>query len=332
MGRIDRSARVYDIKYVVAEAIGIVSRVTREVPGWDEALEAGRAAGYSVYEAIGTGQTLETLPEDVAAALVGVVISNEPCTREVLARMPSLRCVSCIGTGLDHVDLDAASERDVRVTSGDGANADAVADHTMAMLLTLVRGLGAAQQRLHDGQGWQPWPPVIPRDLRETTVALLGFGKIGQAVASRLVPFGATLAYHDPYLAETPAGSPAAPLGFEELLDKADVLSVHVPLTDETRGLVGRRELERLRRGAIVLNLSRGGIVDEGAALDLLKVGHLDGLGLDVFEQEGAGAVPPPRHPRLVATPHMGGISTRIARETRVAAVKRLVATLAETA
>lgn len=310
------------------ELIAIVSRVTREVPGWDEALDAGRAAGYRVFEAIGTGMTLETLPDEVAGEVVGIVISNEPCTREVLERLPALRSISCIGTGLDHVDLDAAAARGITVTSGQGANAEAVADHTLAMLLGLVRGLGLAQERVHAGKGWSPWPPVIPRDLKEITVGLLGFGKIGQAVARRVGVFGARVAYHDPYLPNPPAELAAASLGFDELLDQADVLSVHVPLSEATRGLVGPAQLARLRTGAILLNLSRGGIVDEAAALDALHSGRLGGLGLDVFEHEGSDAEPPARHPRLVVTPHMGGISDRVARETRVAAVERLVGTL----
>ena len=166
---------MHDIKSnMPEELIAIVSRVTRSVPGWDEALASGRAAGYRVYEAIGTGMTLETLPDEVASDVVGVVISNEPCTIEILGRLPALRSISCIGTGLDHVDLDAAAARGIKVTSGEGANAEAVADHTLAMLLALVRGLGVAQSRLLAGEGWNPWPPVIPRDLRELTVGLLG--------------------------------------------------------------------------------------------------------------------------------------------------------------
>ena len=321
---------MHDIKSTMNdELIAIVSRVSRGVPGWDEALATGREAGYRVYEAIGTGVTLETLPSEIAADAVGVVISNEPCTAAVLDRMPALRSVSCIGTGLDHVDLDAAAARGVEVTSGQGANAEAVADHTLAMLLALTRGLGFAQERIYAGEGWSPWPPVIPHDLRETTVGLLGFGKIGQAVAARVRAFGSSVAYHDPLVPAPPDGLAARSVGFDELFDVADVLSVHVPLMDATRGLVGAAQLARLRQGAILLNLSRGGIVDERAALAALEDGRLAGLGLDVFEREGVGSPPPPRHPRLVVTPHMGGISDRVARETRVAAVNRLVDTLA---
>lgn len=312
----------------MGELIGIVSRVSRAVPGWDEAITEGQRAGYRVFDAIGVGTTLADLPDDVAQELVGVVISNEPCTDEVLERLPALRAVSCIGTGLDHVDLDAAAVRGIDVTSGQGANADAVADHTLAMLLGLVRGLGVAREAVLGGDGWAAWPPVIPRDFKELTVGIVGLGNIGRGVAARVSAFGSKVVYHDPYLAQEPAAAESSSRTLDELLDEADVLTLHVPLTTETRGMIGERELRRLKRGAVVLNLSRGGIVDEQAAFAALADGHLGGLGLDVFEQEGRGAPAPPEHPRLIVTPHMGGISDRIARETRVAAVKRLLTSL----
>jgi phosphoglycerate dehydrogenase-like enzyme len=311
------------------ELIGIVSRVTRAVPGWDEAIAEGKRGGYRVFDAIGVGMTLADLPLDVARELVGVVISTEPCTADVLERLPALRAVSCIGTGLDHVDLDATAARGIDVTSGLGANAEAVADHTLAMLLYLVRGLGVAREVVLSGHGWDSWPPVIPRDLKEITVGIIGLGNIGRAVAARISAFGSTVVYHDPYLASPPPDVTAASQrSLDQLLDDADVVTIHVPLTDETRGLLGEAEIRRLKRGAIVLNLSRGGILDERAAFAALEEGHLGGVGLDVFEQEGRGAPAPPEHPRFVASPHMGGISDRIARETRVAAVKRLLASL----
>jgi D-3-phosphoglycerate dehydrogenase / 2-oxoglutarate reductase len=312
----------------MSELIGIVSRVSRAVPGWDEAIAEGQRGGYRVFDAIGVGTVLGDVPADVAGELVGVVISNEPCSAEVLDRLPSLRAVSCIGTGLDHVDLDAAAGRGIAVTSGLGANAEAVADHTMAMLLSLVRGLGVARETVLAGQGWDAWPPIIPRDFKELTVGIVGLGNIGRAVAARLAGFGSNVVYHDPYVEQPPKDTEDASRTLDELLDEADVVTVHVPLNDDTRGLIGERELRRLKNGAIVLNLSRGGIVDESAAFAALADGHLNGLGLDVFEQEGRGAPAPPDHPRLMVTPHMGGISDRIARETRVAAVKRLIASL----
>jgi D-3-phosphoglycerate dehydrogenase / 2-oxoglutarate reductase len=312
----------------VSELIAIVSRVNRSVPGWDDAIAEGRSAGYEVFEAIGNGTTLETLPDEVRARAVGVVISTEPCTDDVMEEMPSLRVVSCIGTGLDHVDLNAAATRGVQILSGDGANAEAVADHTLAMMLSLVRGLGVVTDRVLAGEGWTPWPPVIPRDMKGLTVGILGFGKIGRAVAARVSAFGSAIVFHDPFLGAAPTGLRAAPVAFDQLFEGADVVTVHVPLSAATRGLVGEREIAALKPGSILLNLSRGGIVDEQAALRALAEGQLSGLGLDVWEAEGPGMSPPPRDPRLVASPHMGGISDRIARETRVAAVRRMVAAL----
>lgn len=316
---------------MAAELVALVSRVTRDLPGWDEAVEICERAGFEVFEAIGTGTTLHDLPDEVAGRLVGVMVSNEPCDREALERMPRLRALSCIGSGQDHVDLEETARRGIAVTSGRGGNADAVAEHALAMLFALARGLRLAQERLLAGEGWNPWPPLVPRDVGGLTVGIVGFGAIGQALGRRVAALGCRVLFTDPSVDEAPDGVAAARLELGELLAEADVVSLHVPLADDTRGLIGAAELARMRPDAILLNLSRGGVVDERAALDALDGGRLGGLGLDVFEREGRGAPPPPSHPRLIGTPHMGGVSDRVARETRVAAAERLIDALRRT-
>jgi phosphoglycerate dehydrogenase-like enzyme len=310
--------------------IAIVSRVTRVLPGWDEMISRAADAGYPVHEEIGTGRTVADLPGEVAAELVGLVISAEPVAAAAFARMPRLRALSCIGSGIDHVDLGAAAAHGVTILRGVGGNAEAVADHTIAMLLGLVRGLRLAQEALHDGRGWTPWPPIVPRDLRSLTLGIIGLGNIGSAVARRGLALGMQeIVFNDPYVAEPPPGIEARKLELEELLEQADVVTLHTPLTDETRALIGVDEIARMRRDAVLLNLSRGGVLVEQAAFAALESSRLGGVGLDVLEREGPAAPPPPALPNLLVTPHMAGLSDRVARETRLAAIERLLDALA---
>ena len=312
------------------EPIAIVSRVTRLLPGWDEMIERAERAGYGVHEEIGTGRTVADLPEDVAAEMVGLVISAEPCDAAAFARMPRLRALSCIGSGIDHVDLDAAEAHGVAILRGVGGNAEAVADHALAMLLGLVRGIRLAQAALHDGRGWTPWPPIVPRDLRSLTLGVIGLGNIGSAVARRGLAVGMPeVVFNDPYVAAPPSDIAARKLDLDELLEQADVVTLHTPLTDETRGLIGADEIARMRDDALLLNLSRGGVLVEQAAFAALEAGRLGGVGLDVLEREGPTAPPPPALPNLLVTPHMAGLSDRVARETRMAAIDRLLDALA---
>lgn len=310
--------------------IAIVSRVTRVLPGWDEMIERATAAGHPVHEEIGTGRTVADLPDAVAGEIVGLVVSAEPCDAAAFARMPRLRALSCIGSGIDHVDLDAAKAHGVTILRGVGGNAEAVADHMIAMLLALVRGIRLAQEAIHAGRGWTPWPPIVPRDLRSLTLGVIGLGNIGSAVARRGLALGMQeVVFNDPYVATPPRGIKARKLELDELLEQADVVTLHTPLTDETRGLIGAGEIARMRRDALLLNLSRGGVLVEQAAFEALESGRLAGVGLDVLEREGPTAPPPPALPNLLVTPHMAGLSDRVARETRLAAIDRLLDALA---
>jgi D-3-phosphoglycerate dehydrogenase len=220
------------------------------------------------------------------------------------------------GVGLDNVDTRAAAAGGIAVASVPDYCVDEVADHTLALLLAVERKVVELAQETRGG-GWDFRVARPVRRLRGLTLGLVGFGRIGQAVAGRGAALGLEPLGFDPLVAEAEAAS------LEELLRRADVLSLHVPLTDETRGLIGARELALLPEGAVVLNTSRGGLVDEAALADALAAGRLRGAGLDVLADEPPAADHPLRTaPNVVLTPHTAWYSEAAIEELRRRAIE----------
>jgi glyoxylate reductase len=224
---------------------------------------------------------------------------------------PALRVVANHATGHDNVDLAAAGERGVVVTTTPGVLERATAEHTIALLLALTRRIGEGDRFLRRGEPWA-WAPtfMLGHGLAGRTLGLVGLGRIGSEVAR----LGEALGLEVVYTARTPKDVPYHWLQLGELLSRADVVSLHVPLTDDTRGLIGARELALMRTDAVLVNTSRGRVVDEAALVDALGAAEIAGAALDVFEHE------PAVHPGLLAlenvvlTPHLAS-ATHEARE-----------------
>lgn len=236
-----------------------------------------------------------------------LMVELAPITAAVLDAAPQCRIVARYGVGLDNIDLDAAAERSVWVTNVPAYATDTVADHTLALLLASVRDLAGVTAHLREG-GWRDVELLsTPLLLQGRLLGVIGFGAIGQAVAARGRAFGLRVAAHDPGVPDeafTRLGVERLPLA--ELLAQSDVVSLHTALTDGTRGLLDAAAIATMKRGAIVLNTARGGLIDEDALLAALDSGQLARAGLDVFEQEPLTADHPLRtHPRVIATPHV---------------------------
>ncbi len=241
-----------------------------------------------------------------------------------LARMERCRVISVAAAGTDVVDLAAAAGRGIVVTNVPHYCIAEVADHTLALLLAVWRKLRAAEAIARCGS-WDIDGLRPVRRLAGRTLGLVGFGAIGRAVAERARAFGMTVVAHDPLV----ASADVRLCGLEEVLASCDVLCLHVPLTAETAGLIGREELRRLRPGAVLVNASRGAVVDHDALVEALRDGHLAGAGLDVLPSEP----PAPDEPLLVmdnvvVTPHMGYYSEESLEDLRRTAVENLVAAL----
>jgi D-3-phosphoglycerate dehydrogenase / 2-oxoglutarate reductase len=232
--------------------------------------------------------------EDVMAVLT----IDAPVDARLMDRMPSLRVAATATVGFDHIDVDAADERGIAVVSVPDYCTQEVADHTIALLYALLRGVVALDGAVRRG-AWDAKAAGSLRTLAEQRVGIVGLGRIGSAVATRLLALGAEVWAHDIV--------PAARDGvrfveLDELVAECDAVTLHVPLTRETRNLIGRGEIAAMKRGAFLVNTARGAVVDVGAVLQALRAGRLGGAALDVLPQE-----PPPLAPvapRLILTPH----------------------------
>lgn len=242
-------------------------------------------------------------------------------TTELLNRAANLRVVGRAGVGVDNIDIARATELGIAVINAPGGNTVSVAELTLGVLLALARHVCGAAHSMAQGRWDRSHLGGI--ELRGRTLALVGLGRIGGEVARRGRAFGMRVTAYDPYVAEARFEE----LGVErvatlpELLDRADVLSVHVPLTPETEGMIGASEMNRLNPRAFVLNLARGGIIEEAALADALHGGRIAGAALDVYTREPLAPEHPLRAaPRLLLTPHLGASTAEAQRSVAVEA------------
>lgn len=236
-----------------------------------------------------------------------VVRSQTRVDAELLtAAAPRLSVVGVASVGIDRIDVDAATRAGVMVVNAPTGNTIAAAEHTMAMMLALLRHVPTADASVRAGE-WERGR-YTGRELRGKVLGVIGLGKIGKAVARRAAGFEMRVVASDPYLTDEQASEVGARLvGLTELLHRSDVVTVHTPLNTQTRGLLGRAQLEAMKPGAFVLNVARGGIVDEDALADVLRAGHLAGAAVDVYSAEPMSPDNPLRSaPNLVLTPHLG--------------------------
>lgn len=237
--------------------------------------------------------------------------------REVLQRMTRCLLIQQPAVGYDVIDERAAAEFGIAVANAAGYNRDAVADWTVMAMLNLIRRGSWGDRRMREG-AW-PKPEMMGHELGALTVGIVGMGNVGSAVAARLVAFGARVLYAD-VVEKSVVG--AERVAFEELLGRAQVVCVHVPLNEATRHFIGMDALSRMPIGAYLINASRGPVVDETALVDALESGHLGGAALDVFEQEPTPADNPLRRMENVfLSPHVGGATVEA--EARVLEVVR---------
>jgi (S)-sulfolactate dehydrogenase len=277
----------------------------------DEAVIDAAFAGHDVlYD-----PTLVENADALHAAMVdarAIIVRNRTQVRAALLdAAPKLKVVGRLGVGLDNIDLTACKARGIAVHPASGANDLAVAEYVVACALLLLRGAYAATNEVLGGS----WPrmALIGRELSETCMGLVGFGAIARAVAVRVQALGMRVVAHDPYLpADHPIWKTVEQCTLQQVLQQADVVSLHVPLTDETHHLIDAQALRVMQPRAIVINAARGGVVDEPALAAALRDGKLGGAALDVFEREpldaASGAVFAGLH-NLILTPHIAGVT-----------------------
>jgi len=247
----------------------------------------------------------DEVAELVAADVIAILAGLEPLTDRVLSNAKSLRVIARCGTGLDSVDLQAASRLGIDVFNTPDAPTQAVAELTIAHMLNSLRHISTTDSNMRSGK----WTPTMGSLLATKTVGLIGVGRIGSAVAKLAQAFGARVIGFDPVVN---SHNSVELLSLDEVLNQSDIVSLHVPINDQTHHIVNASAISRMKPGSIVVNVSRGGLIDESALHDALKSQHLSGAALDCFEDEPYSG-PLLQIPGVHVTAHMGSY----ARETR---------------
>ena len=247
----------------------------------------------------------DEIAELVATDVIAILAGLEPLTDRVLSNAKSLRVIARCGTGLDSVDLQAASRLGIDVFNTPDAPTQAVAELTIAHMLNSLRHISTTDSNMRSGK----WTPTMGSLLATKTVGLIGVGRIGSAVAKLAQAFGARVIGFDPVVS---SHNSVELLSLDEVLNQADIVSLHVPINDQTHHILNANTISRMKPGSIVVNVSRGGLIDESALHDALKSQHLSGAALDCFEDEPYSG-PLLQLPGVRVTAHMGSY----ARETR---------------
>jgi glyoxylate reductase len=301
--------------------------VTREIP------DAGRRLlrDFDVSVVSESPPERGELLEAVRGAAGILPTVTEKMDAEVMdAAGDGLKVIANMAVGYDNVDLDAAGERNVVVTNTPEVLNETTADTAFMLLLAAARRLGEAERLLRSG-GWEAWGPMqlTGPDVWGKKLGVVGFGRIGQAVARRARGFDMEVLYHDQYRIESAEKETGVRyVELDELLRTCDFISVHTPLTDETHHLIGATELGRMKPEAVLINTSRGPVVDEAALANALAEGRIFAAGLDVYEKE------PEVHPKLlelenaVLAPHIGSASVETRDRMAVLAAENIVAVL----
>lgn len=267
------------------------------------------------------------LNASLAEAEAMITRSGTAITAERLEHAPKLRFVGRAGVGIDNIDVEACSRRGIVVVNAPFGNVVSAAEHTLGMILALVRRIADAQATLKGG-AWDR--SIYGSELFRKTIGVVGLGKVGSRVAARLRAFETELLVYDPYISAARAADLGATLiDFESLLRRADLVTFHVPLMEETENMMSARELALTKPGVRIVNCARGGIVNEADLLAALEAGHVAGAAIDVWSEE------PPRsetvrrlieHPRVVATPHLGANSAEAQINVSLDVAKQLAA------
>lgn len=253
------------------------------------------------------------LSKALAGAEAWIVRNRTQVRGAALEAATRLRVVGRLGVGLDNIDLAACAARSIEVIPATGANAESVAEYVLAMAMVLLRGAAYLSTSAVAAGRWPRQMLSQGREVGGKTLGLVGFGSIGRVTARKAVAMGMVAIAYDPGIAADSAAwgeHGAQPCALDDLLARSDVVSLHLPLVEATRGLIGAERLARMKAGAVLVNSARGGIVDEAALARALRDGHLAGAALDVFDREPLAAGSPlAQAPNVILTPHIAGVT-----------------------
>lgn len=301
----------------------ITARSFQKMEGahWDVLREAG-------FQTVKSGADRPLTAEELAERLPGVtalICGMDEVSEAAIQAAATLRVISMNGVGLGGIDVEAATRQGIVVTNTPGTNAESVADLTLALILAQARHIPPHDRSVREGG----WKRTRGRELRGQLLGLVGLGQIGKGVALRAAAFGMKVQAYDPYIdADFCARHGVEIVDRETALSTSDVLSLHCPVTPETANLINRETLAAMKSGVILVNTSRGDLVDEAALIEALDSGHLAGAGLDVFSPEPPEPGPLWGMKQVVLTPHVGGNTREAALRTALQSARNAVAIL----
>ncbi len=251
-----------------------------------------------------------------------IIVGVEKITEPIIQSSKKLKIIAKHGAGVDNIDVKAASGKRIVVINAAGANSDAVADLTIGLFLSLARSIPFADRLVKEGG----WPRIVGVQLNGKVLGIIGLGEIGKKVAKRASGFDMKVLACDIKKDEAFAQKRGITyLSLDELLAESDFISIHIPLTPSTRRLISERELRLMKKEAVLLNISRGDIIDEAALYRVLKEGRIRGAALDVFFNEPPGESPLLKLDNVILTPHMGGYTFEALRETGMICARGIV-------
>lgn len=276
-------------------------------------------------------ETGKPLREDALTELLqdcdGCLAGLDLFTEQVLEQCPKLKVISRYGAGYDQIDLKAAAKKGIRVSNTPGANAEAVGELAFGMAMALARNLVMLDRKTKENQ----WVRAKGIELYQKKIGIIGLGAIGKVVARCAKGMGMEILAYDPFLNETYCKEHGIKgVSLNELYEQSDVISLHLPLNEKTRYLINEESLKKCKKGVLLINASRGGLLDEKAVEQALKEGRIGGLGLDAFEQEPPGDSPLLHYDNVVATPHTGAHTVEATEQMAAMAVDNLIALLKE--
>lgn len=292
-----------------------------------EARQLLAAAGLNIV--LAPDKNPATVAPHMADADAVVLRTGIKMTAELMAGAPKLKTISRTGAGFDNIDVKAATERGIIVSSSLGANTTTVAEHALALIFALFKALPALDKAMRQGN-FKARYDYLGRDLRGKTLGVVGFGRIGSEIAKACRDsFGMKIIAHDEYLPEAVVKTLSSWVDFlslKELCSQADIITMHVPLTETTKGLIDAEKIALMKKDAVIVNTSRGGIIDEKALAEALNSGRLGGAGLDVFEDEP----PKPDNPLLgcekaILTPHSAALTQECVVRMAVLGAQRVI-------
>jgi phosphoglycerate dehydrogenase-like enzyme len=277
------------------------------------------------FELVYHGRGHQLTEDELLVELKGIRASlagSEPYTAKVLASHPQVHVIARVGVGYDAVDVPAATGGGVAVTIAPGTNQDAVAEHTFLLMLGLVKNIISQHHGVISGT----WPRGANLPLRGRTLGIAGLGRIGKAVALRGEVFGMKLIAYEPYPDKSFAAAHKIELvSFERLLAESDFLTLHLPMSAETKHLINKKTLALMKPTAFLINTARGGLVCEADVIEALKVKKIAGAGLDVFEEEPPGPSPLFALPNVLLTPHAAGVDLQSRDDMALSAAEAIV-------